>query len=87
MKKTLVVFLIVLIIMLSGCKEKDVDYYCEFTFYNNEDRNGALAVDYYKIRKDSTIIEIHKLDGDIWLIDSTEVSMLCIEWNYEEEIE
>ena len=83
MKKIImIVLMLVLITMISGCK-KEVDYYCEFTNYEGGSERWYVIDDYKKV-KGSTIVEVYHLSGDIWEVDLDEYKMICVEM---EEVE
>ena len=85
MKKAIVivvgsVFVALMMVVIIFAMQKDnVDYKCNFKYYNGEGQDGVIEVDYYKMSKDSTIIEVYKMDGSVWVIDSTQIEMYCIE--------
>lgn len=84
MKKLLLALVLLLTITLSGCEkifeiEEDTDWLCEFTYYGETHNFATGYFEGYTYSKASTWIKLEKIDGDIILMDLTQVSVLCTE--------
>lgn len=82
MKKVLVLLILILTLILSSCKNKDVSYYCQMTGRNIGGYEVWEVVDSYEV--DDGIVKLYKENGTILEYDLENIIVLCTEM---EEIE
>ena len=69
--------ILALIIMLTGCKSNEIDYYCQITGRNIGGYEVWKVVDYYEV--EDKIVKLYIKNGVVLEYDLEELIVICTE--------